>query len=317
MKPLPGNPRKGTWMLYAAAALSVIAGLALAVPTIAFSQATTDPPTEADMTTTTPKTDYAPVNGLEMYYEIHGTGEPLVLLHGGITPTFGPNLENLAQTRQVIFVHLQGHGHTRDIDRPLRYESMADDMAALITHLGFEKADLMGYSLGGGVALQTAIRHPEVVGKLVIISVPMQRAGSYPEVLATFDQMEANAVHLGEQVKQHAPFAKDYPEVDWVALFTKLGELQSRDYDWSEEVAAITAPTMLVFADADSIRPEHIVAFYKALGGGTRDAGLDGSLRPTTRLAIVPGTTHYNILSTTVVAELVASFLDAPLPEDP
>jgi pimeloyl-ACP methyl ester carboxylesterase len=259
---------------------------------------------------------YAPVNGLNLYYEIHGSGAPLILLHGGVAASevFGANLAAFAKTRQVIAVHLQGHGRTRDIDRPLRYELMADDIAALMAHLGFEQADLLGYSMGGGVALQTAIRHPQIVRKLVVISEPMKRNGWYPEVLISLDQMADTAAQLGESVQQ-SPLAQLYPDVSWKVLFTKMGEMESQDYDWSDAVAAITAPTMLVFADADAIRPEHIVEFYKRLGGGQRDAGLDGSLRPTARLAILPGTTHYNILSTTVVAELVAPFLDAPQPE--
>jgi pimeloyl-ACP methyl ester carboxylesterase len=255
---------------------------------------------------------HAPVNGLSLYYEIHGSGEPLILLHGGVAASeaFGPNLAALARGRQVIAVHLQGHGRTRDIDRPLRCELMADDIAALIAHLGLARADLLGYSMGGGVALQTAIRHPEVVRKLVVISVPMRHDASYPEVIASFNGMAASAAQIGASLKQ-SPMAQLYPDVDWGVLFTKLADLVTQDYDWSSEVAAIAAPTMLVFADADSIRPEHIIEFYKQLGGGQRDAGLDGSLRPSARLAIVPGTTHYNILATSVIAELVAPFLDA------
>ncbi len=120
------------------------------------------------------KNGYAPVNGLHMYYEIHGTGKPLVLIHGGFGESgmFGDVLTQLAQGRQVIPVDLQAHGRTADIDRPLRYELMADDIGGLIQHLGFEKADVMGYSLGGGVALQTAIRHPGLVRKLALVSTP-------------------------------------------------------------------------------------------------------------------------------------------------
>lgn len=258
---------------------------------------------------------FAPVNGLNLYYEIHGSGEPLILLHGGVTPqqVLGANLTELSGSRQVIAVHLQGHGHTRDIDRPLRCETMADDIAALIAHLGLAQADLMGYSLGGGVALQTAIRHPALVRKLVVVSAPMRHNASYPEVLASFAAMTTNAPQLGASLKQ-SPLAELYPAVDWEVLFTKLGDLVTRDYDWSAEVESIVAPTMLVFADADSIRLEHMVEFYQRLGGGRRDAGLDGSLRPTAHLAIVPGATHYNILSTAVVAQLVDPFLRAPQP---
>ena len=256
---------------------------------------------------------YAPVNGLQLYYEIHGSGEPLLLLHGGVAASevFDHIVPVLAERRQVITVDLQGHGRTRDIDRPLRTELMADDVAALLAHLGLGRADLLGYSMGGGVALQTAFRHPKVVGKLILISMTMQRDGSYPDVLAIFDQMTANAPQMGEMMRQ-SPLAERYPEADWKTIFAKIGEMVTQAYDWSAQVAAITAPTMLVFADADSIRPEHMVAFYALLGGGQRDAGLDGSLRPVARLAILPGTTHYDILGFPGLTDMVIAFLDAP-----
>jgi len=255
---------------------------------------------------------YASVNGLNLYYEVHGAGKPLVMLHGGVSASeaFGPNIHRLAASRQVIAVHLQGHGHTGDIDRPLRFESMADDVAALIAHLGIERTGVLGYSMGGNVALQTAIRHPDKVGNLIVISAPMKREGWYPEVLLSFEQMASIAPQLGQGLKQ-SPLAQMYPDVDWEMLFTKIGEMESQKYDWSAEVAALQMPMMIMFADADSVRLEHILDFYKLLGGGLRDAGLDGSARPKVRLAIVPGTTHYDILATDVVAELVTPFLDA------
>lgn len=258
------------------------------------------------------KSGYAPVNGLKLYYEIRGTGEPLILLHGGVVgiTMFGPNLEALSQKRRVIAVELQGHGHTADIDRPLSFEAMADDVAGLLKFFDIPKADVMGYSLGGGVALQTAIRHPEMVSKLVIVSAPFKRNGFYPEILAAFDQMGPAA---GEPMKQ-SPLAKMYPNVDWSRLFAKLGDLLRRDYDWSKEVAAIKAPTMIVFADADAVRPAHIIEFYGLLRGGQRDAGLDGSKRSKDQLAILPGLTHYNISSSPALATTVTPFLDAPVP---
>jgi pimeloyl-ACP methyl ester carboxylesterase len=148
------------------------------------------------------KSAYAAVNGLELYYEIFGSGKPLILLHGGIMASnvFGPNIEALAKNRQVIAVHLQGHGYTHDIDRPLRYESMADDIAALIADLKLEKIDIMGYSLGGGVALQTVIRHPKLVDRLVVVTHTMSYDGWYPEVLAAFEQMPANTPQIAQGV---------------------------------------------------------------------------------------------------------------------
>ena len=258
------------------------------------------------------KSGYAPVNGLKLYYEIRGSGEPLILLHGGVVgiTMFGQNLDLLSQKRKVIAVELQGHGHTADIDRPLSFDAMADDVAGLLRYLGIDKADVMGYSLGGGVALQTVIRHPEVVRKLVVVSAVFRRDGFYPEVLAAFDQMGPSA---GEQIKQ-SPLAKMYPDVNWSRLFAKLGDLLRKDYDWSKEVSAIKAPTMLVFADADAVRSSHIVEFYGLLGGGQKDAGFDGSKRPVNQLAILPGLTHYNISASPALSAAVTPFLDAPMP---
>jgi len=266
----------------------------------------------AQKSTTAVETGYAAVNGLNLYYEIRGTGEPLILLHGGVVgiTMFGPNLAALAEKRRVIAVELQGHGHTADIDRPMGYEAMADDIAALIKHLKIERTDVMGYSLGGGVALQTAIRHPELVRKLVVVSAPFRRDGFYPEVLAAMAQMGPAA---GEGMKQ-SPLAQLYPNVNWARLFTKLGDLLRKDYDWSKEVASIKSPTMIVFADADAIRPAHIIEFFGLLRGGQKDAGLDGSGRPVAQLAILPGLTHYNISSSPSLATAVTPFLEAPLP---
>jgi pimeloyl-ACP methyl ester carboxylesterase len=262
-------------------------------------------------TTSTVKAGHAAVNGINLYYEIHGAGDPLILLHGGVVgiTTFGANLGLLSQKRKVIAVELQGHGHTSDIDRPLRVETMADDIAALMRPLGIERADVMGYSLGGGVALQMAIRYPEFVHKLVVVSQIFKRDGWYREVLASMAQLGPAAA---KPMKQ-SPLAQLYPDVDWDVLFTKLGELLRRDYDWSKEVAAIKAPTMLVYADADSINTESIMEFYRLLGGGQRDAGLDGSLRATAQLAILPGLTHYEIGASPALATVVDAFLEAPL----
>src|SRR5882757_2324825 len=255
------------------------------------------------------KKGYVPVNGLKLYYEIHGVGEPLILLHGGVggLDMFGPTLPALAKSRKVIAVELQGHGRTADIDRPFSFEAMADDIAGLIKQLGLEKADVMGYSLGGGVALQTAIRHPEAVRKLVVVSAGFSRNGLFPEVRATMDHMGPAA---GEQMKR-SPLNTMYPNVNWVNLFTKLGVLLRKDYDWSKEVAAIKLPTMLIYADADALYPAHIVEFYKLLGGGQRDAGLDGSGRSANQLAILPAVTHYTIAASPVLPVVVTPFLDA------
>lgn len=253
--------------------------------------------------------NFADVDGQHVFYSVHGTGRPLILLHGAINPDcFGANLAELAKGRQVIAVHLQGHGRTPDTDRPLRCETLGDDVAALIGHLKLGRAAVMGYSLGADVALQTAIRHPEVVDRLVVVSGTMKQDGSYPEVVVAFNQLEANAAMLGSSLKA-SPLGQAYPGVDWTKLFTKVGDLTKRPFDWSADVAKVQARTLLVFADADSIRPEHMVEFWKALGGGQRDAGIDGSLRPANQLAIVPNSTHYMLALDPRLPEIVERFL--------
>src|SRR5918994_149807 len=208
---------------------------------------------------------YADINGLSMYYEEHGQGDPLVLLHGGIAggEIFAGIASRLAEGRRVIVPDLQGHGRTADIDRPLRPETLADDVAALIAHLGLERADVLGYSLGGHVTWRLAIQHPDRVRRIVVISTPCRRDGSFPEVLAAMDA-----------------------------------------------IARIEAPTMLVFADADSVRPDHVVELFRLLGGGLRDAGWDGSARPVARLAVLPGRTHYDVVEAPGLVDAVVPFLE-------
>jgi pimeloyl-ACP methyl ester carboxylesterase len=260
---------------------------------------------------------YASVNGLYLYYEVHGVGDPLILLHGGVgsIEMFGDVLATLAQNRQVVAVDLQAHGHTADIDRPLSFELMAGDIATLIKHLGFAKADVMGYSLGGGVSLRTAIGYPEVVRKLVLVSTPFKREGWYPEVLAGMEQMGPEIAEPMKQTPMYQQYARIAPQPeDWPVLLTKLGELLRRDYDWSTDVVAMKVDTLIVVGDADSVRTAHAVAFFELLGGGKVDAGWDGSGMSNARLAILPAMTHYNIFSSPQLAAVVAPFLDAPMP---
>src|SRR5258708_23241873 len=267
-------------------------------------------------TTIAAKTGYAPPNGLSLYYEIHGTGEPLILLHGGLgaTEMFGEILPLLSGTRQVIAVDLQAHGRTADIDRPMSFEAMADDIAALMKYLSIEKADLMGYSLGGGVALHTAIRHPDMVNKLVLVSIAFRLDGWYPEIVAGMAQVGAASAEPMKQTPMYQLFARIAPRpADWPVLLTKIGDLLRQDYDWSKEVAAIKAPTLLVFGDADAIRTAHAVQFFELFGGGKKDGGWDGSGISNARLAILPGLTHYTIFSSPALASAVTPFLDAPI----
>ena len=262
---------------------------------------------------------YADVNGIKLYYEIHGTGRPLILLHGGLgaIEMFGPNLPALAGGRQVIGVDLQGHGRTADIDRPLSTALMADDIAALITHLKLERPDLMGYSLGGGVALLVAVRHPELVGRLVIISTPIKRSAFYPDILAQQGQVGAAAAEAMKQTPMYQLYASVAPRPeDWPRLLGKIGDAMKDDFDLSKEVAAIKAATLVVAGDADIFPPAHAVEVFGLLGGGKRDGGWDGSGRPTSRLAILPGLTHYAIFSAPALASTVIPFLDEPTPKE-
>ena len=201
---------------------------------------------------------YADVNGVSMYYEEHGSGQPLILLHGGLGSgdMYAAILPLLAKGRRVITADLQGHGRTADVDRPLRYETLGNDVAALIRHLGLDRADLMGYSFGARTALRTAVQHPDLVRRLVIACIPCRRDGWYPESLAGMDAMGSQLAGMLMQSPVYEVYARVAPRVqDFPVLLDKTGELLRLDYDWSAEVAAITAPVMLVFADADRCAP--------------------------------------------------------------
>ena len=256
---------------------------------------------------------YADVNGIKLYYEIHGTGHPLILLHGGLgaSSMFGPNLPALAKGRQVIAVDLQGHGRTADVDRPLSPQLMAEDIAALIKHLKLERVDLMGYSLGGGVAFFVALRHPELVEKLVLVSTPIRRDAFYPDILGQQGQVTAEAAEAMKQTPMYQLYASIAPRPeDWPRLLQKIGESMKDDFNYSKEVAQIKAPTMIVAGDADIFPPSHAVELFGLLGGGKRDGGWDGSGLSNARLAILPGVTHYTMAIATALAPAVIPFLD-------
>jgi pimeloyl-ACP methyl ester carboxylesterase len=260
---------------------------------------------------------YADVNGIKLHYEIHGSGRPLVLLHGGLgaTEMFGPNLPALAKDRQIIGVDLQGHGRTPDIDRPLSAELMAGDIAGLIEHLKLERPDVMGYSLGGGVAIFLAARDPELVGRLVIVSTPFRRNGFYPDILRQQALVTAAAAEAMKQTAMYELYARLAPRPeDWPRLLGKLGEGMSKDFDYSSEIVKIEATTLIVAGDADIFPPAHAAEMFGLLGGGKRDGGWDGSGRPKSRLAILPGVTHYSMAVAPALAPTVMAFLDEPSP---
>jgi pimeloyl-ACP methyl ester carboxylesterase len=260
------------------------------------------------------QTGYAEVNSLNMYYEIHGDGEPLVLLHGALSATetsFGALLPELAKHRRVIAVEQQGHGRTADVDRPLSMPQMADDTAALLEHLGVAKADLLGYSMGAGIALDLGMRRPDLVGKLVLISVTFNNGGFHPGLIEGLAQMTPDAL-------AGSPYEAEYLRLaprpqDWPTLVEKNKRLDLDLPDIAPEaVSAMQAPTLLVIGDSDIVRPEHIVEMFRLLGGGVMGdlAGL-----PKSQLAILPGTSHTNVVARIdLLVPMIVSFLDAPAP---
>jgi pimeloyl-ACP methyl ester carboxylesterase len=267
------------------------------------------------MTTTTDE-GLAPVGPLRMYWRSLGSGgTPLVVVHGGFgtVDTWGDVLGRLAEGRRVVAVELQGHGRTPDVDRPFGFEAFGDDLAALVEHLDLGPADLMGYSLGGGAALRAAIQHPGLLRRLVLVAAPCRRDGWFPDVTAGMDQISSAGFAMMRQTPLWSAYAAVAPDVDaFPRLMDKTGELLRRPYDWTEEVRGLTLPTLLVYGDADSIPPSHAAEFFALLGGGLHDAGWDGSQRPASSLAVLPGRTHYDVFAAPELPGVVTAFLDRP-----
>src|SRR2546425_11555303 len=254
----------------------------------------------------------AEVNGIELGYQIFGTGSPLVLLHGGFgsVEMFGPNVELLAAGHRVIGVDLQSHGRSPVADRPMRFETMADDIAALMRQLKLERAAIMGFSLGGAVGLRTAIQHPELVERLVLVSTVFKRTGWYPEMRAGMDAMGPETAGFLMQSPMYQAYQQIAPRVDdWPVLVKQLTEALKIDYDWSAAIPGLSMPVMLVVGDADGIPPSHAVEFFGLLGGGKRDANWDRSGMTHHRLAILPGLTHYDINVAPALSAAVMPFL--------
>ena len=259
------------------------------------------------------KANLARVNGVELGYQAFGKGKPLILLHGGFgsLEMFGPNVDLLAKNRQVIGVDLQSHGRSPVAKRPMRFEAMADDIAALIAELGLERAAVMGFSLGGGVALRTAIQHPDAVERVVLVSTPFTNDGWYPEMKAAMKSMGPESAEPLKNSPMYADYQRIAPNVeDWPVTVEQLTTLLKQDYDWSAEIPKLKMPVMLVIGDADGLPPSHAVEFFGLLGGGKRDANWDRSGMTQHRLAILPGVTHYDINVQPSLAATVIPFLD-------
>lgn len=260
--------------------------------------------------------EYADVNGLHLYYERRGSGRPLVLLHGGLGSGgmfAGPVLSAFTERHEVILPDLQGHGRTADIDRPLEIPLMADDIAALIDHLGLDKPDVVGFSLGGGVALHTAIRHPEKVGRVVAASAALRRDAVYPEILAQQGQFGAAAAEFLMDTPMYQSYAAIAPRPeDFPRLLDKIGAAMAVDFDNTDDLRGLQVPTCLVAADADMAPPSHFVEAFKLLDGGLRDGGWANEGRPAGghALAILPGLTHYNLVDSPLFAAVALNFLD-------
>ena len=256
---------------------------------------------------------YVRTNGVSYYYEIHGTGEPLLLLHGGLgnIALFAPSVPEFAKTRTVIAVDLYGHGRTALTDRPMNYVDVGNDLAVLIRELGFRQVDVVGYSMGGGIGFRLAAQHPELVRRLVLVSAGFAQNGFYPDMLPQqaavsgriADQFKGTPIH--DSYMAVAPRKEDFPK-----LLDRMGEWMRTPYDWSADVKKLTMPTLLVFGDSDMYRLEHVMEFYKLLGGGQKDAGWMRQDMARNRLAIVPNVTHYEMATAPAFVPTVLPFLN-------
>ena len=258
-------------------------------------------------------------NGVDYYYQIHGQahreGTPLLLLHGGLEQieAFGPVLTDLAAQRQIIGVDLQGHGRSSVGTREFSLPEMADDIAVILTALGYGKVDVLGYSLGGSVALRFAVQYPETVRRLVLVGTGYARHGFLPEIVRM--QAALNARMAGQM--KNTPMYQSYSAVaprpeDFPELLDRLGSLMRKPNDWSADVGKLDMQVMLVYGDSDIYRLEHIVEFYQLLGGGLKYPGPKRESMCKNRLAILPNLTHNEIGMSPVLAMTVKPFLDAP-----
>ncbi|MEU3011387.1 alpha/beta fold hydrolase [Nocardia asteroides] len=274
----------------------------------------------SDQTTTaTPDPGaYAEVNGLRMYYERHGVATdqpPLVLLHGalsGIGTDFGELIPELARTREVIAIEQQAHGRTADIDRPLRTPQMADDTVALLAQLGIRRADLLGYSMGAGVALDITLRHPELVRKQILLSGGLGAEAMHPGLMEGIDELKPEHLHgstFHTDYLKNAPRPEDFPQLVARVLDHDLNGMPSVSHEAARKVEA---PTLTIIGDSDIVRPEHSVEMFRLFGGGVMGdtpAGL-----PNAQLAILPGTSHITAPHRPeLLLPMIPAFLDAPV----
>jgi pimeloyl-ACP methyl ester carboxylesterase len=259
---------------------------------------------------------YADVNGLKLYYEVYGEGKPIVLLHGSfmnIPLNWAPIIPLLARDRRVIAAEMQGHGRTRDTTRDISYEGMADDVSGLLKHLHVDRADVMGYSMGGGIAFQVAVRHPEQVRRLVVLSGAYAHDGWWPDVEASFATINA-AMFKGSPLQEHYESLGNDP-AHFPEFVKKVISIDLKPYDWSRDVKAIQAPIFIALGDADGIRYEHALELFRAKGGG-KMGDIHGL--PESRLAVLPGTTHIGMMQrVSWLVPMITDFLDSDLNTTP
>jgi pimeloyl-ACP methyl ester carboxylesterase len=299
--------------LFATLLTAALAFAALPGPTHAEEAKKPAPAARAAAASKPLKSGYLQVNGVNYHYQVHGKGEPLLLLHGGLGSfdMFAPLLPALAKTRQVIGVDLYGHGRTALTDRPMSLVDMGDDMALILKQLGHEQVDVMGYSMGGGVAFRLAVQHPQRVRRLALVSAGYAQDGFFPEMLP----MQAQVGTAMADAMKETPMYKSYAAVaprpqDFPKLLDQMGAFMRKPYDFAEDVKKLAMPVMLVYGDSDMYRPEHIVKFYQLLGGGLKDAGWGREHMSKNRLAILPGHTHYDLFLAPSLVPTVLPFLD-------
>ena len=253
---------------------------------------------------------YADVNGLKMYYEVYGKGEPIVLIHGSymtIPLNWSGFIPLLAKNRKVIVAEMQGHGRTKDIAREFSYEGMADDVSGLLKHLKTDSADILGYSMGGGVAFQMAVRHPEQVRKLIVLSGSYAHDGWWPDVEAMYGSINADMFKGSPIEKQYDSLGND--PAHFPGFVKKVISIDLKPYNWSKDVKKIKAPIFMAIGDADGIQYEHALELFRAKGGG-KMGDIHGL--PQSRLAILPGTTHIGMMyRTDWLIPMINDFLDA------
>lgn len=290
-------------------AIAVLASFALALPvTQSIAQQGTVP-----MPTPT-KSGYVPITGGKVYYATYGQGAPLVLLHGGLMTieAFGPVLPLLAETHEVIAIEAQGHGRTGPLDRPMTFDNMAADVAEVIKSLGYDKVDVVGYSMGATIGLRLSLAHPELVNKLVIASAPFAYSGWHDYNQQGMRGLNSSQFEMLKGTPLYEAFAavNPDPEVNFPKLLDQM-QYMGKDYDYSADVPNLKVPTQLIVGDWDAVRTSHTAKFFELLGGGLQDALWDGSGMNQNRLAILPNVTHYTMMTSPKLAETALEFLDA------